>query len=559
MPLDVRCCANRLAPCSSAGQFLAPPAAQPSRVGGAGTLSERTLDYLWLAQRRPDSAFARGAFAAIILAAIALIPVLTTEHPPLYDLPNHLSRAYVLAHWDDVPEQHAFFERGSFLLPNVLSDLILIGLNWVLPATQAGRVLLVCIVLGTASGIWALNAAAFRRFTAWPAIGTLLLYHEYFMWGFLNYLTGIALLLWGLASWFWFRASKWPIRLAAAAVFALLIFFAHLVAFGLWALCIGVLEASRLVESHRWDARALAGAAARVVVPLIPPLGLFLWISPSSGLPAAMQFDFEFFYKVSILTRLLATGHGVFDLAVLVTLVALVIFFLARGLLAAERRLLIVAGFIMLAYVFLPFTALESGFLDARIPIVALMIAVAAFTLTENGTAATRHLVAIVLVLLTLRSTVLAMTWAEHDREYAEARAAMAMIPRGSIVFGITPEQPDGFTWLRPRPLDPPHEHTVSYATIDTHAVVPTIFAKARQNPLIIRRELFPLHRLIRQFIYRTPEDLVYFVAAARAIAVNEVARPRFIALFGANCETWPREAIAEPVWCGKRVAVMRL
>ena len=90
----------------------------------------------------PETPRMRRAYWAFSLAmlAVTLVPFLSVELVPLLDLPNHLSRAYVLDHLHDVPLFEATYDAAWGGLPNLAMDLVLAPLVPLIGVFAASRV-----------------------------------------------------------------------------------------------------------------------------------------------------------------------------------------------------------------------------------------------------------------------------------------------------------------------------------------------------------------------------------------------------------------------------------
>ena len=236
---------------------------------------------------------------AFVLIGLAALPLLMADTPPIFDYPSHLARVHILAHLDAVPAFASNFTADSLLLPNVLSDLVLLALAPALGIELAGKVLLGLLLVLTVTGTLALGSAATGRPSVWPLLAAALAWNEVMLWGFLNYLLGVGLLLWGLAAWLHLGRLSRGGQLAAGAAFAVVLLLAHMVAFGLFAVGIAALELG-----HAWTARlrALRSAARRLAASaaiFVPALALYLAASPANGLPLELRFDFTAWQKLS--------------------------------------------------------------------------------------------------------------------------------------------------------------------------------------------------------------------------------------------------------------------
>jgi hypothetical protein len=206
----------------------------------------------------------------VLLVAIASIPIITHTLPPLSDYLNHLGRTYIINKIGFDPDLTRFYFTRWQALPNLIIDIVMLALNPFMDIYRAGRVFIVTAFILIISGTLALNRALFGRWSALPLVGVPLLYNGVMLVGVMNYLFGIGLALWALASWVALRDRSWPIRLAVSTLFALALFICHLCAMGFYGLVILALESRRL-----WDNRAK---------PLGPRLVEFI----SAGLPIVL-------------------------------------------------------------------------------------------------------------------------------------------------------------------------------------------------------------------------------------------------------------------------------
>ncbi|HZH28441.1 MAG TPA: hypothetical protein VEY95_14810 [Azospirillaceae bacterium] len=529
--------------------------------------------------------------AALLMQLLAAVPVLLAETPPLFDYPNHLSRVHVLLAWDRVAEFRVWFAQSSFLIPNVLSDLILIGLSSLVGVETAGRCLLVLIQALTLGGIVTLGRAATGRAEVWPLFGALLLHNEMSAWGFLNYGLGLAGLLWGMAAWLGTEGRSRRMQLALGAVAAMTTFAAHLVAFGLFAAAVAALEARWAWSTAR--ARGIATVSGRLAASgaiLLPPMLVFFLASPTGGLAPALMFDPSPFAKLSPYTRLLASGVPAADLAVAIPALVLLGGLAVAGRLTIDPRLGTVAGIFVLAQLLLPHSALGSYFLDARIAVAVALVAVAGLrSRTRAGDArgtrdpaapatAPAVVLSALVVLVGLRSALLTMQWQAVEGLARPLLAALDRVPPGSLVVGTsTVPLEEGRTWLRSRAGYPPDGHVVSYATIRRDAVTPNIFAREGQNPLVFRSPVANLAEVGLPVDGRgappgppMEQDVLDMIAAAASVRsdldrVGLRHQALFVAVLHIGCRDWPADLShgfgtpVEMAACGDHFSLIRI
>ncbi|UEM24669.1 hypothetical protein JL100_031165 (plasmid) [Skermanella mucosa] len=504
-----------------------------------------------------------GALAmfAFVLIALAALPLLVTDTPPIFDYPSHLARVHILAHLDRVPAFSANFTADSLLLPNVLSDLVLLALVPVLGIEPAGKVLLCLLLVLTVTGTLALSSAATGRPSVWPLLAAALVWNEVMLWGFLNYMLGVGLLLWGLAAWLYLGRLSRVGQLAAGAVFALVLLLAHMVAFGLFAVGIAALELG-----HVWKGRprAVRPAARRLAASagiFVPALALYLAASPANGLPLDLRFDFTAWQKLSPFTRLLSTGNTILDTATLAAACAAILVLLASRRVTLHRGLGGVAAIYALMVMTLPYSAMGSFFLDSRIALPAALLLVAALAPARP---APRMAVIFALGLVLVvggRGALMAQDWVRQDRGFSAVRQSLDRLPPGAILVPAEAAPFELGDWFTTRSVHPAHEHTAAYAALQRNSVVVNIFAREGQNPLVFTPADEALLDLAVNPVARaeTAEQLTALVDRVDGVMKRSGATRIYIIAFNRGCAGWPDGLPVDAVDCGAGHALMRL
>lgn len=499
-----------------------------------------------------DRLVAHACLAACLV--LAALPVLLASSPPIFDYANHLARIHIIARLDESAVFRTHFTTTSFLIPNVLSDLVLLALA-PLGVLAAGKILLLATFAATLTGAYALGAAASGGVSVWPLFAALLLYNEGFFWGFLNYDLGLGLLLWGLAAWVYLDGRGRRAQLLAGAAFALAIFLAHLVAFGLYAVSVAALELRQLARG-RAEARAAARRLAASAAQFLPPLVLFFGFSPASGLDFIALFDFSVFGKIMPFARLLSSGNPPLDLLTGAALVGVLACALAGGLAACHPAILMLVGLTLLLVACLPYSMMGSFFLDSRITI-AVALTFCASLRPRARTAAPAPMAILLMVLVGLRSLGLVNDWEVQDQDYARVRAALDRVPEGAALVPAIGHHFELGGWIVTRTVKPAHEHTAHYATIARDVVVPTIFARYGQNPLVFGSPLDELDRFARNPVPRlfTVDDARWLAAEAgrladRRAAIAPAITGVFVIAHHVACDRWPPDLRLRLVVC---------
>src|SRR2546425_12269176 len=231
------------------GQFLGLRAAK--RAGPSAPAPGRLDIFAGEAEPIPQQAvrFSARQIAALFvtLAAIGSIPILLYPWPPLADYMNHLARMRVIVAIDSDPDLARFYQVQWQLIPNLMMDLIVPSLQRVMNIYLAGQTYTIMSFVLILSGTLALNRQLYGHWSVLPLIAFPLLYNNVFLVGTMNYLFGIGLSLWALATWVALRERAMVLRLAVSTLFVLALFFCHLFAVGVYGLGLLAFELQRLV------------------------------------------------------------------------------------------------------------------------------------------------------------------------------------------------------------------------------------------------------------------------------------------------------------------------
>lgn len=500
-----------------------------------------------------------GVVAALTLA---LLPLLAVTIPPFFDYANHLARVDILTRLGDEAFLDLHYRFTSYLVPNMLSDLVMLGFRHLTDADTAGRLLVGLTFALTITGTLVLTRVATGRFSVFGLIAAILVSNDFVFWGFLNYNLGVALIPWALAGWLALDRASTLLRFFVGTVAALLTAGAHLVAFGLYAVAIAVLELDRAWRHRRAPLATTFGRLIASALQFVPVLALYVAISPSRGLAIDLQFDFGAWAKLSPFTRLISSGNLWLDTPLLVGCVALIVLALLTGIARLHRGLALVALAWLALAMALPYSALGSFFLDARIAIAIAFIAVAAVATPPLAPRAAATVAALILAALGLRAAVLTADWRDQDARLAELRAAFAALPRDSLLMAAHGRGFELGDWTTTRRIKPAYEHAATYAVIDRHAFVPNVFARAGQNPLVLEPRNEAIQDLATNPIRRAYNaqdlyNLARWLAAARP-TFGGSGRAFALAYFH-DCDDWPARAHVRIVACGRDFSLVEV
>ncbi len=439
-------------------------------------------------------AVARAAWQVLFLLAL-VAPLTLTDLPPLLDYPNHLARMFVLGAHGHAPAIDAIYDVRWRAIPNVGMDAVVPLLARFVPLDVAGRVFVAAAILLPVLGTVALHRAAFGVRALWPWASGLVAYNGLLMAGFLNFLVGAGLALLGAAAWLSLRGHAWRVPAACAASAA--IFFCHLIAWAFFALLIAALA---LAEAR---GRARAGSLAIAAVPFLAPLALLAL--QATALPADGAAGAEGTFPARYMAALAQEGVARKALNAVASMVTYawhldiigVALLLAVPFVAARRRMVpvapaLVAVFAALcaAFPLVPNVFFGTGFLDTRLPPLALLVLIAG---TDPGRVAGRLPVVRLLLgaVLLARVGVVGAVWAGHGTDVADLRRMIAPVPPGARVIAVTAGH-DKARGAEPRSrtimvaLDATM-HMPALLVIDRQAFWPLLFSVAAKQPIRVR------------------------------------------------------------------------
>ena len=434
------------------------------------------------------------AFAAIylILLFIALVPLGLVSIPPLLDYPNHLARMHILLHGAEFEALQKFYRVDWAPYPNLAMELLVPAFAAVMPLEVAGRVFVGLTFVLISSGTAALHYVLHGRVSPWPLLVFLFLYNFTFLLGFLNYLFGVGIFLWALAAWIYLREKPYRLRLSVSSILALILYFSHLSALGLYGLAVFGYEVWRWRESGK-SFRLVDGLA--IAVPFLLPAFVFVFLSPTSG-----AFSFTNYgpvlnaikHKVGALFSFASTYNIFLDGVTLWILSCVFVFgIVARTLkLAPPVRWPLIL--IALAYVVMPYWLLGGAGADSRLVIALVLVWIAGTSLNWRIHFWTRCITIALLAIFIVRIAVVAVHWKAADARYAEYVGAFDKMAEGSRLLAAYVT----FSNDARQVIERATGHVASLAVITRSAYVPSMFTTPWKQPITVVAENRPPHRL---------------------------------------------------------------
>jgi hypothetical protein len=423
----------------------------------------------------PPAAWAAGF---IVLSLAATAPIALCAWPPILDYPNHLARMHILASAPLTGDLARHYVIAWSPIPDLASDAIVPLLARLMPVEIAMRVFLATTLILMAGGAGVLHRIAFGRWSLWPLTAFLLLYNRMLLWGFINYLAGLALVLWALAAWIGLERRPWPARIAIGMIMATAIYLAHLAAFGCYALAIGALA---ITPSRREGGSTiergigcLAGRGLFAAATLAPPAILFL-MSPTSSAPAKLAYGNPL-RKFDLPVSIFDNYNRAFDGMTFAVVLIAVVIGLIGGAIRLHPRLRWCVAALLAAFVVLPSRFLTASGIDHRLPIAIAFVFVASSDLTMASVTREKWVGLALLGLFVARMAVVTGFWLKADRQYAALLPVFDLIAPGAAIAIAAPDSAHAG--------GVPLLHFPMIAVTERDAFAPTLFADRFQQPV---------------------------------------------------------------------------
>jgi hypothetical protein len=427
---------------------------------------------------RADRAARSYRIALLFVAIVVAIPIWIVDYPGMVDYPNHLARCYVLAHYDANPIWQARYLVVHDPLPNLAIDLIVTPLNHFLPILISGKIFLTLTALLYLFGcVWLGRALIGKRNWIAP-LAALTFYNSALLYGFENYVFGVAVFLCAFAFWMQSRSRmSWP-RFLACCALSLVAFLSHLSAI----MFLGV--ACLTVALVEWPRHKSVLLLLRQLAWLGCPLVLMFGFMHGSGKVGPIEWGSISDKALHLFTPIRAYNFA-FDGAVLaVVLVCGVV--VARS---SKIHSAAVAGAVLFClFLISPEGMFQSSAVDARYVLPAFLLVLLSIEPVWNQA---RKVALIVATLAMVARTVdIAANWVTVDRRERNVLQMADTLPRGARIFVIHPA-PQATTGK----LDRGFFEIITLWTISDEASVSSLFAAPGMQPLVARQPVCNIER----------------------------------------------------------------
>jgi hypothetical protein len=419
--------------------------------------------------------------AASLCFLFLVLPLLCFDVPPLVDYPNHLARVHILANYQGDPFLQRTYRLILEPLPNLAMDMVATPLASVLGTFAASKIFLGATLLAFCCGCHALGAAALGR-PNWLAIPScFVFYSSGLLWGFVNYVAGVAVFLIAFAWWYANREKSGTARWALSAALAMLCYLCHLTAYGFLGVAAGVVVLMRLRR------RAMSFRQGLVAVaPLAPPVFVYQYVrlmgERNDTLHVGWNSPLE---KIPALLNLVRTYDTAVDAALLLllALAALAAAWWLRPV-RIETEFAAVAATLFALFLIAPrelFASSASG-VDVRFVVPAAVLLLLGLRFENTGPAKS-VLFAAVVALLAIRVGFIWHSWEAFRGEMNALAEVTRQLPRERPACVVHP--------LREGIDESKHDLSLSHryclAVITRGAVVPLLFTDPGAQPIEFR------------------------------------------------------------------------
>jgi hypothetical protein len=405
----------------------------------------------------------------LVLFAIAALPFMVCGILPLVDYPNHLARMAVLARLPHDATLAQFYRVVWQPIPNLAMDAIVPPLLGSMPLEVAGKSFVLLTFLLLAGGPALLHRALTGRWSVWTLLAFLFLFGRLLLWGVLNYLFGLGLAFCALALLAAIAKRGAGLRLIVGSIAAVAIYFAHLMAFGIYALILIGIEATPLLRAPGQTLRRLAIAALPLAVPLA------IWLASGSG-GALVAFSPPL-RKLDLLYSTFDLYHRPFDIACFALFVMVLAVAFGRRWLALAPSFALPLALLVLAYLVMPTQIAGASGVDRRMPLAIALLLCAGTSWVAPRPQLEWRLLGAAAVMFVVRIAAVALSWHMSDVEYRPLVASLDTLPVGArLAIAAPPEAVN----VQATPLL--HLPTLAVAARD--AFVPTLFALPGQQPV---------------------------------------------------------------------------
>ena len=395
------------------------------------------------------------AFVAA-MAALAVVPLLWPDIPPLVDLPGHMGRYRVQLAIDANPHLAQWYDFRWQLIGNLGIDLLVVPLEKLVGLELAVKLLVLCIPPLIVSGLLWIAREVHGRIPATALFALPLAYSYPFQFGFVNFALSMALALNLFALWLRMaRLGQLNVRALIFVPISCFLWLVHTFGWGVLGVLAFSAELIRQHDSmrgrgvrHWFEAWVRAGLGC---VPLALPMVLMVFWRSGDHVTGQTADWFNWKQKFNYIAMVLRDRWMAWDMAS-ATVMFLILFKGVRDeRIEYSRQLGLSALFLLAVFIALPRIVFGSAYADMRLAPFMLGIALIALRprrgLSFRGAAT---FAALGLAFYGARLAGTTISFWQYDREYDRVLTALDHVPRGARVVSFVGRRcQDDWTYTR--------------------------------------------------------------------------------------------------------------
>jgi hypothetical protein len=453
---------------------------------------------------RAASGRAAPARTASLIAIwlVAAAPFLIVSLPPVMDLPNHLTRIWLLAGGLDHPPLAQMYEaRWGQAATNVFVDLIGVGLAHLVPIAAVGKVLLLAMFFGPPLAALKLHTKLFGRTGWWALAGIAIVWSTTAVTGLISYQIALTAAL-GVAAWL-HPLTDLRRRLIVVALGAAVLLFIH--PFGalfFLLLLTGLALGPRVPLRAQWP--QLARRIAALTLACLVPVVVLILVAPHP--PSAHGTHQEFMHWQAWKTTFSPTTIGLvilspflsykasLDLVLALPLFGVIAWAAYRRQLEIHAGLLLVAAALEVVSPFLPMNIGDGGALVIRFPEMAALLGLAGVRPAFRAPHHQSIFAGVLVLAALLRIGSIGWTWHLRDADYDQLKSVARALPPGASVLLLQQHwsESEGTPIGRliagfPSGRCASERHYASLIVMWRQVFIPSLFTVPGQQPLAVK------------------------------------------------------------------------
>ena len=406
----------------------------------------------------------------------SLIPICSVRYPASVDYLNHLGGLFVLTVPSGHPV-HAFYKPDWHLVPNLGVDIIVLGLNKLMPLEPAMKVAWVLIFVSLPSAFWFLYHALHRRIAPVLLVSALCLFNFPLTAGFLSFSLGLAAALATVGLWFRLGEKVTLRNLLILNAVSAAIVVVHVAAMAALGLTIVALYALR----PPWRPAALIGRAIVAGCGFLAPLFLLMQMGDGSGPRFPHHFVFSILGKPFLLWQSAFSAIPVADGIGAAALIASLYIIVRLAGVRADRRLIPTLIVWAVVLIVLPAEIDRAVTIDRRLVLFPTLLFLASLHAPPTRLQWIGSAVAAAAVCA--RVAFILPAWQAYNFAIADFRSLGTAVEPGAKILTATAPEGSGncnetFQW------PPFYHHAAVLLFMERYAFIPGLFSAPGMQPI---------------------------------------------------------------------------